>query len=301
MSPDVPLALAPPNRRQNVLKGAFVMGFSTFASAAAGIAIWRIIATGPVSPWWGVLGVALSFVGFLSYLFVAKAARTSRNLPGMLVLAVVSWLATGALAWAAGTSAGVVPIALSSVLLVGVFLYIFWYSRLPAPRSTTLSVGSPLPNFVLEDSDGHPVSSQGFAGKPTVFLFFRGNWCPLCVAQIREIAAQYRELSNRGAEVALISPQPHTNTRALAKRFDAPMRFLVDPHAQAARQLGIVHEAGLPMGMQALGYDSDTVLPTVIITDASQRILWLSQTDNYRVRPEPETFLNLLDAALPAN
>ncbi len=75
------------------------------------------------------------------------------------------------------------------------------------------------------------------------------------------------------------------------------MHFLVDPKARAARQLGLVHEAGLPLGMQILGYDTDTVLPTAIITDASQRILWVHQTDNYRVRPEPETFLKVLDEA----
>ena len=33
--------------------------------------------------------------------------------------------------------------------------------------------------------------------------------------------------------------------------------------------------------MQLLGYDSDTVLPTVIITDQGGRILWAHETDNY--------------------
>ena len=46
--------------------------------------------------------------------------------------------------------------------------------------------------------------------------------------------------------------------------------------------------------MQALGYDSDTVMPTVIITDREGRVVWTDETDNYRVRPEPETFLQVL-------
>ncbi|MBW2550119.1 MAG: hypothetical protein JRE73_04995 [Deltaproteobacteria bacterium] len=48
--------------------------------------------------------------------------------------------------------------------------------------------------------------------------------------------------------------------------------------------------------MDTLGYDSDSVLPTVVITDPSRRIIFVDLTDNYRVRPEPSTFLAALDA-----
>jgi len=76
---------------------------------------------------------------------------------------------------------------------------------------------------------------------------------------------------------------PKTETRDLAARFDVPFRFLVDPGGRATRQLGIP------------GYHPDTVLPTAVVTDADGRILLADQTDNYRVRPEPETFLAALD------
>jgi hypothetical protein len=36
-------------------------------------------------------------------------------------------------------------------------------------------------------------------------------------------------------------------------------------------------------------------MPTVVVTDAGGRILFADQTDNYRVRPEPSTFLAVLD------
>jgi hypothetical protein len=48
------------------------------------------------------------------------------------------------------------------------------------------------------------------------------------------------------------------------------------------------------MGMQVLGYDSETVLPTVIITAVGGRILWAHETDNYRVRPDPDVYLAVL-------
>jgi hypothetical protein len=72
--------------------------------------------------------------------------------------------------------------------------------------------------------------------------------------------------------------------------------FLTDDGNRAAEKLGIAHRNGLPAGMQALGYAGDTVLPTVIITAKGGEILWVHETDNYRVRPEPQTYLGVLQA-----
>ncbi len=53
------------------------------------------------------------------------------------------------------------------------------------------------------------------------------------------------------------------------------------------------------MGLQLLGYESDTVLPTVILTNASGHIFFSDQTDNYRARPEPGDFEAILKEKLP--
>jgi peroxiredoxin len=178
--------------------------------------------------------------------------------------------------------------------LIGTFAYVFWYSILDRPVQSVLSVGATLPELELFDDEGNPVTAT--AGKHGLYMFIRGNWCPLCMAQVKEIAAQYRELEARGVEVFLISRQPAANTRALAKRFDAPIRFCVDEDGRLARQLGIEHLGGVPFLMEPLGYDADSVLPTVLITDPSRRIIFSDLTDIYRVRPELSAFLAALDA-----
>jgi hypothetical protein len=45
----------------------------------------------------------------------------------------------------------------------------------------------------------------------------------------------------------------------------------------------------LPAGIEMLGYNSDTVYLTVIITDKKGVIAILNQTDNYLIRQEPQT------------
>ena len=71
--------------------------------------------------------------------------------------------------------------------------------------------------------------------------------------------------------------------------------ILVNKGNEVAKRLQILSENGLPFGFHALGYDSDTVMPTIIITDKKGKILFADLTDNYRVRPEPSTFLKVLD------
>jgi hypothetical protein len=75
------------------------------------------------------------------------------------------------------------------------------------------------------------------------------------------------------------------------------MRFLTDRDNRAAAQLGILAEGGLPMGMQALGYDSDVPMPTVLITASGGKIVYSDLTVNYRIRPEPGDFIEALDRA----
>ncbi len=177
---------------------------------------------------------------------------------------------------------------------LGFIIYVYWYSSFGHPSSESLQVGRNLPAFELRNVAGEMVSSASLAEEPMIWIFYRGNWCPLCMAQIKELVAEYQEIQELGVRVALISPQPHKFTMSLARKFSVPFYFLTDEGNRAARLLGIAHEDGLPTGLQALGYDSETVLPTVIITDAGGKVLWSHQTDNYRVRPEPSLYLQVL-------
>ncbi len=109
------------------------------------------------------------------------------------------------------------------------------------------------------------------------------------------MAAAYADIKEAGAKVAFVSPQPQNYSRGLAKKFGVDgIEFYQDENNAAAKALGIASKNGTPMGMQALGYANDTVMPTVIITGADSKILWVHETDNYRVRPEPETYIEVL-------
>ena len=271
------------------LKRYFPIPYLILASVAIGHIITHLVRAPEAGlAWVGALVAVAPLAVFMSSLVLFQRARTSRNQYPLLALALV-----GTVVSFVGFESPASWYALF-LGLIGTFAYVFWYSILDRPVQSVLSVGATLPELELFDDEGNPVTAT--AGKHGLYMFIRGNWCPLCMAQVKEIAAQYRELEARGVEVFLISRQPAANTRALAKRFDAPLRFCVDEDGRLARQLGIEHLGGVPFLMEPLGYDADSVLPTVLITDPSRRIIFSDLTDIYRVRPELSAFLAALDA-----
>ncbi len=241
------------------------------------------------------LGAALAsvplplIVGRLTWL---RVARTSDHLPILMFVAAAGVMAAVWEKFVEGT-AGWLPLAAALASTTLFALYTFWYSTFGRYDSPVLSVGDKLPDIGLPDYRGRMHRSADLLGNPAVLLFYRGNWCPLCMAQISEIAARYREFDDLGIKVWLISPQPEAMSRLLAERYDVPFEFLVDRDNVLATALEIAQPNGVPAGF-ARDYPPDTVLPTLVVTGPSGTIVFCDQTDNYRVRPEPDVFLAIL-------
>ncbi len=286
-----------PNKRKlidmNILKSIFISGFMMLCMAIVVVAVWNLFQGGSTLGWIGVILTTAPFIIVISWLMVTKSAtRTSPRFP---ILNIAGAVGVGLAGWSwYRQDVGLLAPTLAVAGWTGFLLYAYWYSSLDRKPSGKLTVGKILPGFILKDVDGNSVDSASLVGTPAILMFYRGNWCPLCMAQIKELAGRYRELEALGVRMALISPQPHINTVELAKKFDVKFDFLTDEGNAAARILGIESENGIPMGMQMIGYESETVLPTVVITDQTAKIIWTHETDNYRIRPEPDVFLDVL-------
>lgn len=243
----------------------------------------------------GRLLTALTIVVFFAGLYIIPQARTKRNLNTYTIFIGVGLLIS---IYGRFIDTHSNNNFIETLLVFGWILYISWYSVFEKRENSALKVGNNLASFKLEDETKNKIASETFLGNPSIYLFYRGNWCPLCMAQIKEIASQYKELEKRGVNMILISPQPHKFSKSLAKKYNLGFHFLTDTKNKVAKQLGIFAKNGIPAGFQVLGYDSDTVLPTVIITDTEGKIVFADLTDNYRVRPEPETFLKVIDTLM---
>lgn len=272
---------------QNLLKSIFISVFPIFALYVAGRYNLEIIQNEPQLGTVGLMIIAISVVVFFIGLFVMPRARTGR----FLILYTVTITIGLVLTIVGRTTFEPREYVYVSLLIVGWWLYLVWYSVFRNRDTSVVQVGNTLPAFRLETHQKEQISTTSFLGKPSIFLFYRGNWCPLCMAQIKEIVDQYKILEQKGVHMVFVSPQPHGFSEKLAKKHGLQFQFLTDVKNVAAKQLGIASKNGIPFGFQALGYDSDTVLPTVIITDKEGVIQFADVTDNYRVRPEPDFFM----------
>lgn len=274
------------------LKSIFISVYISTLAVTLGWATWVLWENSTSTGHWGVVLASGAPMAFFIRLFALPTARTSASMAWLSVAGVAG---VALAAWADGLGAPLLMAALTGLIMTPAYTH--WYSRFEQRDGAALTPGQLMPSITLNTADGQEVSTPTLTQQPALWLFYRGNWCPLCMAQIGEVAAQYRQLQTRGVEVYLISPQPQDHTRALAERFQAPMQFLHDRDNRAASRLGILAPDGLPAGLQVLGYDNDVPMPTVFITAPGGRIVYSDLTDNYRVRPDPAEFIKALDEA----
>jgi len=263
-----------------------VYGEATATLSLLMIALVIVRAMVESQPWWLAAALPWAAYGLYLGLLMTRLVVVQRRHPWVQLtvatVGVFSAIVAGPLA--------VLVAALGLAVILG---YNYWYS-VQHVSAGPVRVGGSLPSFPLTTVDGDVVDSSTLTHQPHVIMFIRGNWCPFCMAQVAQIADQYRELDRRGVAVAIISPQRPADTVALAQRFEIPLNYYIDADGAAASALDIVQSGGTPV-MFSSGTDLDTVVPTVIITDSTGTVLWAEHTDNHRVRPEPSTFLDVLD------
>lgn len=275
----------------NLLKSIFISFFPTLGLVVSGLTLMDLSKDFELATL-GLFVMGMTVVTLFALIFLRQMARGYANLRGFAVVLGLGLLvlligyfqgngSPGDLIWAA-------------LLILGWIGYTRWYSLFPDREKEVLIVGKMLPAFEVEDIDQNKITNQDLLGKKSLLLFFRGNWCPLCMVQLREVVSEYKELESLGVQTYLISPQPPSHSASLAKKHNVNFKYLVDTGNEMAKRFHIYAKNGLPMGLQALGYDSDTVLPTVLVSDEKGKIIFADLTDNYRRRPEPSTFLEII-------
>ncbi len=281
---------------ESILRSIFISVFPASALMVLIYSIFQIIEKGLSIDQLSVFLISGSIVFFFAGIFIIPRARTDKNLKSYSLVVILAFAILVFRSFFTTFNKELIGVA--SILTIAWMFYLIWYSKFNSRANKKLEVGQQLEEFQLENTNKKKVSSTSFIGQHSIFLFYRGNWCPLCMAQIKEVTTQYKMLEELGVNTVLVSPQPHKQSKKLADKFKLNFHFLVDYKNKVAKQLGILAKNGIPAGFQILGYESDTVLPTVIITNTKGQIIFSDLTDNYRIRPEPDSFLKIIRASI---
>ena len=183
-------------------------------------------------------------------------------------------------------------VAIAAVLVVG-FLVASRKNIRTKPVPDNIRPGQPLPQFQAVDETGDRLSSSDLAGAPAILLFVRGSWCPFCSKQVADLTKVYKEITDAGAKLILLTPKPLETTRRVAEIFGVEFDFWLDESLEIAQQLGIVLEAGVP-DEQRKEYGEDTVWPTSLVVDADG-VIRFTEISRFLVdRPNPEKLLQIV-------
>lgn len=111
------------------------------------------------------------------------------------------------------------------------------------------------PDFSLPDEHGRPVHLRDLLGQgPVLLLFYRGDWCSYCNAQLAGYALRHKELAAIGAKVLAVSVDGGPNGARLKTKLQFPFPVLSDPDHTVIDQYGGLEEnlrQGLAVGKPA--------------------------------------------------
>lgn len=169
-----------------------------------------------------------------------------------------------------------------------------------------LPVGSPAPSFELEDQNGSTVSSHELlqSGR-LIVIFFRGRWCPFCLAQLQAMSLVLPQIKHSGASLAAISPQKVSQSSFMAEQHKLAFPLLSDAGNPVARKFGLIYR--VPEDQQDVyrrafvnvpfvnGDNSwELPIPATFIVERDGSVLYTSADPDYTRRPEPAELLEVL-------
>lgn len=165
---------------------------------------------------------------------------------------------------------------------------------LPPIDLDRVRVGQPAPDFTLARYGGGTTTLSGYRGeKDVVLVFFRGYWCPYCIAQLKELRSLLGPELRKDTELVVVSVDDEADTRRTVTRVaedgtEADFVFLSDPDHAVIDRYGIFNPDG--------GRRGPLPHPATYVIDKAGVVRWLDVQTDYKIRPTNAMILEGLAA-----
>ena len=171
-----------------------------------------------------------------------------------------------------------------------------------------LKVGVRGPEFRLLDHRGEAISSADLLSHGALVVsFFRGRWCPFCVAQLEAMSFILPAIKSAGASLVAVSPQSVKQSFFMADQHKLGFPLLSDSGNKIATGFGLTYS--VPEEQRAIykrafvnvpfvNEDASWTLPipATFVLDRQGIITYMSANEDYTQRPEPADILRALPA-----
>ncbi|MEU5615023.1 peroxiredoxin family protein [Streptomyces sparsogenes] len=103
-----------------------------------------------------------------------------------------------------------------------------------------LTIGSPTPQVVLEDTEGQTVRLSDYQGEHAVLLYFlRSASCPVCNRHVRQLADSAEEFAAADVRVLLAVPEDRETAAAWQARHRIPFTVLTGRSGTPHEMIGL--------------------------------------------------------------
>jgi len=221
-----------------------------------------------------------------------RAALRPRREQALMILA----LALAVAGFVVGP--GIPGYVIGGIAIVPALLFLFgtFTSGLPS-QTPAVVVGTAAPDFSLVDADGRPFRLSELAGSPVLLKFYRGYWCPYCVAELAQLDRYAKDFAALGVKLVAVSSDRVDELAPFRRKYDWAIRLVADPALAAHRLYNVQSRKFTPRR----GPFRDLAIPTTILIDRDGRVLWIEQTPDFRVRPQADMVLAKARALLPGS
>lgn len=176
----------------------------------------------------------------------------------------------------------------------GAFLALYSASG-QAKLTPAVAVGGPVVEFTARDDGGNPFDLAGLRGTPFLLKFFRGHWCPYCVAELRRWEELRPELDARGIAVVTVCSDSAEQIRRGRAKHGLRATMLPDPALVITDRYNLRNPKNFA---PKPGIIIPLPIPTTILVDAGGIVRWIDQASDYMHRSDPERVLSAIRATL---
>jgi peroxiredoxin len=165
-----------------------------------------------------------------------------------------------------------------------------------------LSIGDRAPDFSLPNAYGDKISlSDKLKSGPVVIKFYRGEWCPICNLDLREVQKYIPQYKSLKASVIAISPQSPDDALSAVQNNELQFEVLSDANQKVIKSYNLQFDPGEDYHMRRdltilNGDGSKNIpVPATFIVNTSQIIIAAHVEANYTERMNPQKILEALE------
>lgn len=166
-----------------------------------------------------------------------------------------------------------------------------------------LAVGDTAPDFILPNALGEQITlSERLKSGIVILKFYRGEWCPICNLDLREIQRHLPEIKSYGSEVLAISPQKPDDALTITEKNELGFEVLSDVTQKVIKAYNLQFDPGEDYhkrrDLTLLNGDGSKTLPVpaTFIIDTNRKIVAGHVEPDYTQRMEPFQILKVLEA-----